>query len=82
MLKIGEFARLAQVSLKTLRHYEKIGLLLPAYLDPENGYRWYAMDQLSNMMRILALKDCGFALDEIAPPFCSYDNQAIAELLA
>lgn len=82
MLKIGEFARLAQVSIKTLRYYDKIGLLVPTKTDPENGYRLYQMDQLADMMRILALKDCGFALDDIASLLSTHDSEAVANLVA
>jgi DNA-binding transcriptional MerR regulator len=66
MLKIGEFARVAQVSLATLRHYEKSGLLKPMVLDPDTNYRYYSLDQLPRLNRILALKDLGFALERIA----------------
>jgi DNA-binding transcriptional MerR regulator len=66
VLKIGEFARVAQVSLATLRHYEKSGLLKPIVLDPDTGYRYYSLDQLPRLNRILALKDLGFALERIA----------------
>ncbi len=65
MLKIGEFARISQVSIKALRYYDAIGLLPPARIDHESGYRFYEMEQLGDLARILALKDCGFALDEI-----------------
>ena len=81
MLKIGEFARLSQVSLKTLRHYDTLGLLRPSQIDPENGYRWYDLDQLADMMRILALKDCGCALEEIAHLLHTQDEDALQELL-
>src|SRR5215469_9860964 len=66
MLKIGEFARIGQVSIATLRHYEKSGLLKPAALDHDTGYRYYLLDQLPRLHRILALKDLGFSLEEIA----------------
>src|SRR5450755_126859 len=66
VLKIGEFARVAQVSLATLRHYEKSGLLKPTVLGPDTGYRYYALDQLPRLHRILALKDLGFSLEQIA----------------
>lgn len=66
VLKIGEFARLAQVSLATLRHYEKSGLFKPVALDPDTGYRYYTLDQLPRLNRILALKDLGFSLEQIA----------------
>jgi DNA-binding transcriptional MerR regulator len=81
MLKIGEFARLSQVSLKTLRHYDTLGLLRPSRVDPENGYRMYDIAQLADMMRIQALKDCGFALEAIAPFLQSHDVKAIEALL-
>jgi DNA-binding transcriptional MerR regulator len=41
MLKIGEFARLSQVSMRTLRHYDALGILRPSHIDPESGYRLY-----------------------------------------
>ena len=66
MVRIGVFARLSEVSIKTLRYYDDIGLLTPAYVDDWSGYRYYALDQLPRLYRILALKDLGFSLDEIA----------------
>src|SRR5258708_2694359 len=66
MLKIGEFARVGQVSIATLRHYEKSGLLKPTALDPDSGYRYYLLNQLPRLHRILALKDLGFSLEQIA----------------
>lgn len=65
-LKIGEFARIGQVSIATLRYYDRYSLLKPSALDPETGYRYYALDQLPRLNRILALKDLGFPLEEIA----------------
>lgn len=66
MLRIGEFAQIGQVSVATLRHYDQDDLLKPAALDPDTGYRSYALDQLPRLNRILALKDLGFPLGEIA----------------
>jgi DNA-binding transcriptional MerR regulator len=81
MLKIGEFARLSQISMKTLRHYDRLGLLRPSQIDPENGYRLYQLEQLADIMRIQALKDCGFGLEEIGPLLKTYDVKAIEALL-
>jgi DNA-binding transcriptional MerR regulator len=67
MLKIGDFSRLAQVSVDTLRHYDTVGLLKPTEVDPLTGYRYYAYHQLGRLNRILALKDLGLSLDQIAP---------------
>ena len=66
MLKIGDFSCLSQVSIKTLRYYDERGLLSPASIDPETGYRFYSASQLSRLHRILALRDFGFSLEQIA----------------
>ena len=65
-LKIGEFSQLMQVTVKTLRHYEQKGLLLPDEVDPWTGYRYYAVDQMQKLNSIRALQRLGFSLDEIA----------------
>jgi len=65
-LKIGDFARIGQVTVQTLRHYDDMGLLKPAEVDRLSGYRYYAMDQLPRLHRILALKDLGFSLEQIS----------------
>lgn len=67
MLKIGDFSRLAHVTVKTLRHYGKVGLFKPAWIDRFTGYRYYSLQQLPKLNRILALKDLGFTLEQIGP---------------
>lgn len=64
-LKIGQFSRLCSVTVKTLRHYAKIGLLVPQIIDRETGYRYYAVSQFQKMSNILRLKDMGYSLEEI-----------------
>lgn len=64
--KISEFSRLCQVSAKTLRYYDDVGLLKPKHIDPMTAYRYYEIDQLPRLNRILALKDLGFHLEQIA----------------
>lgn len=66
MFKIGDFSRLTRVSIKTLHHYDEIGLFKPVRVDPGTGYRYYSFDQLPRLNRILALRGLGFALDQIA----------------
>ena len=66
VIRIGSFARIAQVSTRALRLYDKLGLLKPAQVDPSTDYRYYSIDQLPRLNRILALKDLGFSLDQIA----------------
>lgn len=65
MIKIGDFARLSQVTIATLRHYDDVGLLKPISVDKSNGYRYYSVSQLPLLNRILALKDLGFTLEQI-----------------
>jgi DNA-binding transcriptional MerR regulator len=66
MFTIGDFARHARVSVRMLRHYDRIGLLPPARVDPATGYRYYRPGQLSRLHRIMALKDLGFTLQQVA----------------
>jgi DNA-binding transcriptional MerR regulator len=66
MLRIGEFSRLARVSVKALRHYDRLGLLEPARTDDLSGYRYYSSEQLPRLNAILALKELGFSLRQIS----------------
>jgi DNA-binding transcriptional MerR regulator len=66
MFRIGEFSQIARVTIDTLRHYDELGLLKPANVDPFTGYRYYSARQLMPLNRILALKEVGFSLEEIA----------------
>jgi effector-binding domain-containing protein len=65
MIRIGEFSRISQVSIKTLRFYDEVGLLYPAQVDDFTGYRYYTFSQLARLHRILALKEMGFPLEQI-----------------
>ena len=66
MIKIGDFSKLSLVSVRTLRYYEEMRLLKPVEVDRFTGYRYYSVDQLPRLNRILALKDLGFSLEQIA----------------
>ena len=66
MFKIGDFSRIGFVTVKTLRHYDEIGLLKPLKVDRFTGYRYYSTAQLPRLNYILALKGLGLSLDEIA----------------
>ena len=66
MFKIGEFSRLSRVSVRMLRHYDQLGLLTPSQTDPFTNYRYYSAEQLPRLNRILALRDLGFSLEQIA----------------
>ena len=62
---IGELAKYQNISKQTLIYYDKIGLFLPAYVDPENGYRYYTAKQIDYLDTILIMKEMGFSLNAI-----------------
>jgi DNA-binding transcriptional MerR regulator/effector-binding domain-containing protein len=66
MFKIGDFSKLAQVSSRMLRHYDQLGLLVPSHIDEWTGYRYYTIDQLPRLHRLIALKELGFSLEQVA----------------
>jgi len=67
MLSIGEFAYLGGVSVRMLRHYDSLGLVVPAATDEWTRRRRYEMSQLPRLRQLLALKDLGFSLEEAGP---------------
>jgi len=56
-LTVGDFSRVTHLSVKTLRHYHEVGLLEPAEVNPVNGYRYYAPDQIPTAQVILRLRN-------------------------
>jgi DNA-binding transcriptional MerR regulator len=78
MFTIGDFAEHGRVSVRMLRHYDAIGLLRPAHVDPASGYRYYRAEQLPQLNRIVALKELGFGLDQVG---AILDEQVGAEEL-
>lgn len=62
---IGEIADFFGVTRKAIRLYEKKGIIKPAEVDPQNGYRYYSVDQVQQLNALLELKALGFSLDEI-----------------
>ncbi|MBM7587381.1 DNA-binding transcriptional MerR regulator/effector-binding domain-containing protein [Bacillus pakistanensis] len=64
-LSIGEMAKLRSVTVDTLRHYDKIGLLKPYHIDPDSGYRYYSISQYEVLGTIKELRRIGFSLEEI-----------------
>src|SRR5262245_21156081 len=66
MFKIGEFSNLGQVSIRMLRHYRHLGLLIPVQHDKFTGYLYSAIDQLPRLHRIIALKELVLPLEQIA----------------
>lgn len=66
MLKIGDFSKICQTSIKALRHWDAVGLLKPALIDPETNYRYYSIEQIDDVNRILAFRALGLSLNEMA----------------
>lgn len=80
MFRIGEFAQIAQVSGRQLRFYDQLGLLQPAHIDAQTGYRYYSIRQLPRLNSILVLKELGMSLEQIGPLL--EDNVSPSELRA
>ena len=70
MFSIGELARYQNISKQTLIFYDKIGLFRPAYVDPDNKYRYYKASQIDYLDTILIMKEMGFSL--LSRWYCSY----------
>ena len=81
-LKIGEFSRLMQVTVKTLRHYEQKQLLIPDEVDEWTGYRYYSIVQMQKLNSIRKLQQLGFTLDEIKGLYDDESHTPSLELLS
>ena len=73
MLKIGEFSCLAKTTVKTLRYYDEIGLLRPVFVD-DNGYRYYQIDQLNELLKIVELRKLDVPLLDIKETLKNNNN--------
>lgn len=65
MYKIGEFSILSKTTIKTLRYYEKEGLLKPSYIDKDTNYRYYEARQLTELSKIISLRQLGASVKDI-----------------
>jgi DNA-binding transcriptional MerR regulator len=81
MFSIGEFARFAGVSVRTVRYYDEVGLLPPVAVDPATGYRSYGADQLARLHRIVALKELGLSLRQLQPLLDDLDPAELRGML-
>ena len=80
-LKIGEFSRLCRVTVRALRHYEKIKLLVPDIIDYSTGYRYYSVGQMQKALNIVQLKRLGFSLEEIRAMYDSETQRPSIDML-
>ena len=65
LVAIGRFSAMTRLSIKALRHYDEIGLLTPAEVDPQSGYRYYRLSQANTAEAIRTLRSIDMPLDEI-----------------
>jgi len=80
VIKIGDFSKICQVSIKALRHWDKVDLLSPAVIDDKSGYRYYAIEQVETVNRIIALRVTGLTLTQIKQLL--HDNPAAEDIRA
>lgn len=81
LLQIGEVAKLSHISVGSLRHYEKLGLLTPEYVDESSGYRYYSIRQFECLNTIRYLRVLGMSLPEIAGFTQNRNLEKIQEML-
>ena len=82
LLSIGKMAEINGVSIPTLRLYDKNGLLKPAYIDPDSGYRYYTLQQTARLDIIAYMKELGMSLSEIRDVLRKEDIAVIEGILA
>jgi DNA-binding transcriptional MerR regulator len=81
-LSIGDFSRATHLTVKTLRHYHRLGLLVPAAVDPHTGYRGYVPEQIPTAQVIRRLRDLAMPLEEIQKVLTAPDVQTRNDRLA
>ena len=79
MYRIGVFSKISKTTIKTLRYYDEIGLLKPAYVDEDNGYRYYTSEQLNKLHKIVALRQIGFSVEECLILIDGHNSEGILE---
>lgn len=87
MYRIGMFSKINKVTIKTLRYYDEVGLLCPAYIDEENNYRYYTSEQMFELHKVISLRQIGFSIEEVLSILngCNVDGileQRKAEIIA
>lgn len=80
MYRIGLFSQMTKTTVKALRYYDEVGLLPPAFVDVETGYRYYTSEQLPVLHRIVELRQIGFSIDEIAAIQSGRDIDAVLQV--
>lgn len=81
LVPIGRFSQITRLSIRMLRHYDEVGLLKPAMVDPGSGYRYYSLSQVGEAERIRLLRSLEMPLEEIRELLMAQDARAIQERL-
>lgn len=81
LLPIGRFSRMCRLTVKALRHYDELGLLRPAMVDPDSGYRYYSPIQAVEANRIRLLRELEMPLEEIRAVINERDSQRVQQLV-
>jgi len=81
LMPIGRFSRLTGLTVKALRHYDELGLLRPAQVEPATGYRFYGLDQVRRAEAIRTLRRLEVPLDDVAALLATDDPAAVHRML-
>jgi DNA-binding transcriptional MerR regulator len=81
LVPIGRFSRLCRLTIPALRHYDELGLLRPAWIDPDTGYRYYSIAQALDAERIRVLRSVDMSLDEIRAVLAERDPAGLRDRL-
>ena len=81
LIPIGRFSRVSRLSIKALRHYADAGLLVPAWVDPSSGYRYYTYAQATQAEVIRVLRSLEMPLDEIGEVLMAADDDVVAKVM-
>src|SRR5262245_27047057 len=81
LIPIGRFSQICRLTIKALRYYDDLGLLKPALVDPQSGYRYYGLGQVAVAERIRALREIDMPLEEIAAAQRETDPAAVSARL-
>jgi len=81
-LSIGDFSLMTRLSIKTLRYYHEVGLLEPAEVNPDTGYRYYGVEQLPTAQIIQRFRDLGMPIDEVKAVLAAPDLDTRNALIA
>ncbi|MFI1918154.1 MerR family transcriptional regulator [Nocardia sp. NPDC020380] len=81
-LTVGEFSRVSHLSIKTLRHYHEVGLLAPAEIAPDTGYRYYSLDQVPTAQVIRRLRNLEMPVADVKAVLSAEDVTTRNELIS